>query len=96
MDLDEFMAESNARARRGRRVARQTFGAVVFVLLLTAFLFVAAPNSMGGQMGPGPGPIALVVPAIGILGLTVGLLWMVRILRADPDPDVKSWRYRGR
>jgi hypothetical protein len=90
MDLDELMQSSNARARRGRRLARNMFAAAIFTLLLSAFLIVAAPNSMGGG-SPGPGPAAL----IGVVGLAVGILWMVRILRADPEPDAKSWRYRG-
>lgn len=65
---------------------------VLVVLAFPAFLFIAAPNSMGG--GNDPGPIQWLVPAIGIAGLIVGLVWMVRILRADPEPGAKFWRYR--
>jgi hypothetical protein len=93
--LDDFMADSNARAHRGRLQARQMFGATVFVVLLAGFLFVAAPNGPTA-MFRGPGPIAAVVPAVGILGLIVGLAWMIRILRSNPDPDAKAWRYRRR
>jgi hypothetical protein len=93
MDLNEFMEESNARARRGRRLARIMFAGALMSLGIPAFLFVAAPNSMG-QTGNDPGPIGLTVPAIAIVGLVVGFVWMVRIFRADPEPDAKSWRYR--
>ena len=41
-----------------------------------------------------PGPISLIVPGIGILGLVIGLVWMVRILRAHQEPEPKGWRYR--
>ena len=91
--LDDFMADSNARARRGRHLARQIFGATLLLLLLAGFVFVAAPNFSTVRFYD-PGPIAVVVPATGILGLIVGLAWMIRILRSDPDPDAKAWRYR--
>ena len=88
--LDDFMADSNARAHRGRLLARQMFGLALFAIFLASFLFVAAPNFIGGMAsGPDPG-----VTALGISGLIVGFAWMVRILRADPDPDAKAWRYR--
>lgn len=93
MDLNEFMAESNARARRGRALGRWMILGVLVVLSFPAFLFIAAPNSMG-QTGYDPGPIGLTVPAIGVVGLVVGLIWMVRIFRADPEPRTKGWRYR--
>ena len=95
MDLDEFnefMEQSNARARRGRRLARMMFAAAIIALAVYAFLFVAAPNFTDGFYNPGP--IGLLVPAIGVAALAVGLVWMIRILRADPEPDAKSWRYR--
>lgn len=93
MDLNEFMAKSNARARRGRRIAREIFGGAVFAPLLAAFLFVGAPNGPTAMFA-NPGPISLIVPGIGILGLVIGLLWMVRILRAHHEPEAKGWRYR--
>ena len=92
MNLDQFndfMADSNARAHRGRALARNMFGATVFVLLMAGFLFVAAPNFTSPSWSPGP--VIVLVPAIGIL---IGLAWMIRILRADPNPDAKAWRYR--
>ena len=95
MDLNEFndfMEESNARARRGRRLAGLTLAVAVIPLAIVAFLFIAAPNSMGG--GNDPGPIQWIVPATGIVGIVIGLVWMVGIFRADPEPEAKFWRYR--
>ena len=91
MDLYEFMQESNARARRGRALGRLMILGVLVVLSFPAFLFIAAPNFTGGY---DPRPIGLIVPAIGVVGLVVGLIWMVRIFRADPEPKTKGWRYR--
>jgi membrane associated rhomboid family serine protease len=95
MDLNEFMAQSNERARRGRRLSRAMFVSALWVLLFAGFLFVAAPNGPSAMMAD-PGPIGWIVSVAGVVGLVVGLLWMVRILRAKPEPDTSAWRYRDR
>jgi hypothetical protein len=64
-------------------------GAITLVVSL-AFLFVAVPNTMGG--GPSPAVIALSLAGVG--AALFGLWWMWRILRADAEPDSRSWRYR--
>lgn len=66
-------------------------GAVV-ILAIPAFLFIAQPNFTNS--GYDPRPLGLIIPAIGVVGLGGGLIWMVRIFRADPEPDAKGWRYR--
>ena len=33
---------------------------------------------------------------LGFVGLLIGCMWMVRIYRANPEPDQRSWRYRHR
>ncbi len=91
-ELDDFMADSNARALRGRLLAHELLGLVILVIFcLAAFLFIAAPNFIDGMsLGPGPFPAW----ALGAAGIVVGLVWMVRIARAKPEPDTKAWRYR--
>lgn len=72
--------------------------AVVVGIILPAYLSVATP----GFMGPGPmmtTPSSLwysALPWVGMVGVIVGLVWMVRIHRADPEPDQKAWRYRSK
>ena len=88
-ELDQFMARSNAKARRGRRIARLIFVAAVWFVALVAFLVIAAPNTMG----PEPDRWPLVA---GVVGAGVGLLWIIRIIRADREPDSSAWRYRDR
>jgi hypothetical protein len=36
------------------------------------------------------------IPLLGIAGTIVGLVLMIRIYRADPEPDQRAWRYRER
>ena len=100
MDFDELndaMAESNRRARRGRTFARLTFASTVALVMFAFILLVAAPTGMGGGMGgPDTSRIDTMLTIIGLVGLATGLFWMWRIVRADPDPDARSWRYLHR
>ncbi|HET7473298.1 MAG TPA: hypothetical protein VFJ71_09255 [Candidatus Limnocylindrales bacterium] len=103
MNLDELnraMAESNADARYGRRVARLTFAVTS---ALVAFVFcetvLASPNVMGDSMfAPVPNvvgiPLGVLIEGLGFAGTAVGLIWMWRIVRADGDPHAPSWRHR--
>ena len=64
--------------------------------LLLLFLWVAKPG------GPSPmlssSGISQFAPtaaeALGVAMLTIGLAWIVRIYRADPEPGDRTWRYR--
>jgi hypothetical protein len=96
MDLNEFMAESNAKARRGRALGRMMIFGVLVVLGIAAFLWIAAPNGPQAMFLEEPQPHALVVavPVVAFLGLVIGLVWMVRISRAHQEPEPKGWRYR--
>jgi hypothetical protein len=93
-ELDEFMAQSNAKARRGREIARGLVTAVLVALAFVVILFLNLPNRTGPLFEPRL--IEWIAPGTGILGILVGLAWMVRILRADPEPDTFAWRYRDR
>jgi hypothetical protein len=96
VDLDEFMARSNARAWRGRRVARALFAEAVFMIGFLAFILVMGPNTIDPMMRPSGlvTAMGIIVPGAGAIGLLIGLAWMWRILRANPEPDSRSWRYR--
>lgn len=80
--------------QRRRRWARSELvfaGVIGFVL--APLLFVAAP----GPMGPPPPQWAtLATLSVGAGGILAGFIWMVRIYRADPEPDPGAWRYRER
>lgn len=64
--------------------------AAFLAFVVGPFLFIAAP----GFMGPPP-PFEQLSRGVGVLGLVVGFAWMIRIYRADPEPDQRSWRYRA-
>jgi len=93
MDLNEFMSESNARAKRGRALGRMMIFGVLVVLAFPAFLFIAAPNFTAMSLQE-PGALEVALPFVGVAGLVIGLIWMVRILRAHHEPEPKGWRYR--
>jgi type IV secretory pathway TrbD component len=95
-DLDEFMAQSNAKARRGRRIARLIFAEGVSFVPVAGFVMIIAASNQRGSLIADPGLTPWIAPSFGVLGILVGLAWMVRILRADPEPDSSAWRYRDR
>jgi hypothetical protein len=103
MDLEELndaLAESNVRAREGRALARVMFVATVALAGFLAYVVLAAPKC-GGMMCPmfdsPPSPnIGDVTMAVGLAGLLIGLVWMWRIVRAEGDPDARSWRHLHR
>jgi hypothetical protein len=103
MDLDELndaLAESNARARKGNAVAWVTFVVTAVLAGFLTYVSVVAPQC-GGMMCPmfdsPPGPsVGHVMLGLGLAGLAVGLTWMWRIVRADRDPDARSWRHLHR
>ena len=61
-------------------------GALVLMLAATP-MFGPEPTVLGL-------PNRVVVAALGGAVAVFGLGWMVRIYRANPEPDRRSWRYR--
>jgi hypothetical protein len=92
--IDAAFAQSWRRARRGRKLARLIFAEAISVALVALVAIAAVALGAGSNtMGPEPDHWALVP---GGVGLVVGLVWMWRILRANPEPDTPAWRYRER
>jgi hypothetical protein len=85
--VNATFSESWRRAQRGRRVARLIFAEVCSVIAIIGLLLIGTPSVMYEPVPNPSGPIAA-------LGLVIGLAWMVRILRANPEPDAAAWRYR--
>jgi hypothetical protein len=82
----------DGRGARGRRQARLILFIAIAMDAFVCFLFVSAPGSIGPPLTEPPSQVILVVPAIGIALNLIGLGWMVRIYRADPDAQQSSWR----
>jgi hypothetical protein len=91
--VDALFLKSWRRARRGRRIARLIFAVAVSVAAVAALLITNAQNTMGGHSDD---LVDLIMPVVGVIGIAVGLAWMWRILRADPEPDRNGWLYRSR
>jgi hypothetical protein len=90
-EVDKALEASSRAARHGWRLGRLLLVSAVTPIALMAFLFAAAPNTV--YDGPGVGDS---VPTwLGVVGIAVGLVWMWRIHRADPEPDPRAWRYRA-
>ena len=82
------------RGQRGRRLAKfELLITAVLCFVFAPFLYVAAPAGIE-PMFSGPGWPRAVLAGIGVVGILVGFAWMIRIYRADPEPDQRSWRYR--
>ena len=104
MDFDElntFLAESNKQARHGRTIARLTFVVTTaLVAFLLAYAFVLTPQCMCPMFGTPPETfgmsLGVAIGLVGFVGLASGLYWMWRIVRADLDPDARSWRHLHR
>jgi hypothetical protein len=69
-------------------VIRTELAIGALVAIAVPVLIIATPSPMGG----GTGPASAVV---GIVGVVVGLAWMIRILRDDPEAGPSPWRYRS-
>jgi hypothetical protein len=80
------------RGQRGRPIGRQMIALAVFVgIIAPAIAFVASPGYM---IAP---PVSVdAIYGLSVLSAIVGLVWMVRIHRANPEPDQGTWRYRAK
>jgi hypothetical protein len=91
MDLDEHMARSNARARRGRRIARHLLAVPIFFAVCLMVLYAGQRNYMYEVQ---PSPMSTLVFGVAVVIFVIGVAWMVRILRAHHEPEAGAWRYR--
>jgi hypothetical protein len=86
-------AERQRRLARARRLARVELAVAFGVSLFAGFLWVASPG-MGGGFYLEPPLLVRLIPWVWIIGVVVGIVWMIRIYRADPEPVETTWRYR--
>ena len=67
----------------------------VIAIAGTAFLPVIQPRFIG-PMYLEPPVWSQALTALAVVGVIGGLAWMIRIYRADPEPDQHAWRYRAK
>ncbi|HUP55312.1 MAG TPA: hypothetical protein VM408_07380 [Methylomirabilota bacterium] len=81
------------RLDRARVLVHTELALAFAVPLIAAFLFVAAPGTMC-CMYLEPPLVEVALPWAAAAGVPVGILWMIRLSRPDPEPGERSWRYR--
>jgi hypothetical protein len=89
--MDE-LERRQRRLRRAHNLIRAELAIAVAVPVVTAFLYLAAPGFPGGPMFEAP-LIETLVPWAGVGLFIVGLVWMIRLSRPDPEPGERTWRY---
>jgi len=76
----------------GRRVARRMIAIAIALDAVVAWLLLQAPRGTGGGWSAPPSVVLWLVPLIGVVTNVIGLVWMIRIYRADPEARPSSWR----
>ena len=78
----------------GRQIARTLLVGALILDGMAAFILLNGPNTIGPMFvePPSASSVLRLVPAVGFVVNLVGLAWMVRILRADPEAHPSWWR----
>ena len=88
------------RVEVARRRAQGLLLLAASTILVTMFLFLAAPSFTGGFGYVEPViatiPISMLAPVAAFGSMLFGLAWMWRIYRAPTAFDSPRWRYRDR
>ena len=88
------MERRRGRLERAHFLIRAELVIAVAAPLVVAFLYVAAPGFTGGGWRE-PWLIEKLLPWAGVAGVIVGLVWMIRLARPEPEGDERTWRYRN-
>ncbi len=59
--------------------------------LLAGFWYISLPGFM---FEPPPTLVSQALPWAGAVGVILGLVWMVRLSRMNPEAGERTWRYR--
>ncbi|HET9756142.1 MAG TPA: hypothetical protein VFP66_06555 [Candidatus Limnocylindrales bacterium] len=76
-----------------RRMARAMLIAAIAMPAVVVILWFLQPGGFHGMIYEHPW-YEIALPWVGVAGYLFGLSWMIRIYRADPEPDERTWRYR--
>jgi hypothetical protein len=90
--MDDLQARRR-RLRRAHVLIRAELAIALAVPVFAGFLYVAAPTFSRGLFWK-PSLIETLVPWIGVGLFIIGLVWMIRLSRADAEAGERSWRYR--
>jgi hypothetical protein len=93
MEGPQVPGASTEDALAGRWMARHLLAIAVALPFLVLIAWVVQPGSISGMYDP-PWYVSA-LPWAGAAGYLLGLGWMIRIYRADPEPGERTWRYRS-
>ena len=99
-DVDPDDAGGLTPGQRGRWIGRAMIAGACVAIASVAYLYVEITSASSPMFRTPPDlfglPVGDVMSMVGLVGAIVGVLWMIRIHRADPEPDQHAWRYRSR
>ena len=81
------------RLRRAHVLIRAELAIALALPAFAGFWYVARPGFMGDGLHEPP-LIDTLIPWVGVGLFIVGLVWMIRLSRPDPEAGERSWRYR--
>ena len=84
------------RGLRGRQTAQRLLAIAVGLDALVVFFFLNQPHFIGPMRAEPPSVVEWLIPAAGVAANIFGMLWMIRIYRADPEAHPVAWRYHRR
>jgi hypothetical protein len=70
------------------------FIAFALVVGVDVLLYLGQSNHLGPMFDEPPPVVGWLIPAIGVAAQALGLGWMIRIYRADPEAAPSSWRLK--
>jgi zinc transporter ZupT len=94
-DSTSWPAGMTGQGLRARRIARLMIVIAIVLPVMPGALVLSASRTMIGPMhSEDLNPLAAIVVGAGILAYVVGLAWMIRIHRTDPEAHRSFWRSR--
>jgi hypothetical protein len=78
-----------------RRMARTMLAAAVALPVFVLLAWLIQPGDIGPMFSYEPPWYLVALPWAGAAGYVLGLGWMIRIYRANPEPGDRTWRYRA-
>ena len=80
---------------RGRRLARLMLAIAIGLDSFVVLLFLNWPHTSGPMYAEPPDRLVMwLIPAVGVVVNVIGLAWMIRIYRSDPEAHPSFWRFR--
>jgi hypothetical protein len=81
------------RLQRAHFLTRAELAIAIAAPLIAGFLYVASPGVIGVMFSEPP-LLASLIPWVAVAAYVVGISWMIRLSRPNPEAGETTWRYR--